>query len=682
VPVRWLADATLLASYPLVVMAGLWPSARAFGVLALVTYLAEARAARDKGALSDLLAQAHLGVTMRFAIRDGALLLLLIRLGEARTAWFVVFAGGLLVLHGVRAVHSGLALFVVRRRRLPVVTRGIDLAELRIPDAPPRLLAERHVRTLLHLDVFPLAGAVVGAVVGSAAWPALTGLAVAYGLGVAAIAVMARHAWRCRHLGDSARVMEVVNGRIRELKPEVVLYFSGSLDSAYQVNMWLSTVDRLDRRTLILLRERGMVDLLGNTTSPVVCVPAAFDVMMLDLSDVSVALFTANVGKNLHMLRFSGIKSVFLNHGDSDKPASFNPFSKAYDEVWVAGPAGRDRYREADVGVRDDEIVEVGRPQLAQVAVGRSTPDPMFTVLYAPTWEGWSDDLLHTSVPGLGRDIVRMLLEQVPNLRVLYKPHPLTGARDPAVVQAHDEIVEMIERANAGRAASGGFPDPTPEQIPAAGRLSELTRRIATVRAGGPARRVRKSADEAELSRDGAGVDPARGAALREATEAWHEAYWSAGGWWWHRVITGPDPQLYECFNRCDLLITDISSVASDFIVSGKPYAVTNVGGLGDGEFRELFPTAATGAYVINPGCAELPEILAEARKEGPDRLAAERRAHQAYLLGPDNVDAFTRFANAVDRLIDDGAQNPAPEPVPQPAVADRAGSVAVGDVE
>ena len=87
--------------------------------------------------------------------------------------------------------------------------------------------------------------------------------------------------------------------------------------------------------------------------------------MNMDLSTVRVALYAANVGKNIHLLRVPTMKHVFIGHGDSDKLASVNPFSKVYDEVWTAGRAGRDRYAIADVGVRDDDIVEVGRPQLA-----------------------------------------------------------------------------------------------------------------------------------------------------------------------------------------------------------------------------------------------------------------------------------------------------------------------------
>jgi hypothetical protein len=385
---------------------------------------------------------------------------------------------------------------------------------------------------------------------------------------------------------------------------------------------------------VIILRERPMVPLLGRTKTPVLCVPKAMDLVRLDLSSIRTALYPANVGKNLHMLRMSGIRSAFINHGDSDKPASFNPFARAYDEVWVAGPAGRERYLTMRTGVRDEDIVEVGRPQLAPIDTSGVTPDPMFTVLYAPTWEGWSDDLAHSSVATMGPAIVRALLDHAPQVRVLYKPHPLTGTRDPKAIERHNEIVAMIERANAGRPASGGEH---------ADRLKTLTRRLDALAGDETA------GDEAQLTRDSA----AAGAAddRREIEEAWTAAYWQAGGPLRHRVITGPRPHVYDCFNHADLLITDISSVAGDFIVSGKPYAVTNVKGLSGEEFRQLFPTAALAAYLISPDCAELGQILAHAQGEGPDPLTERRRELRTHLLGPDGLDSAKRFGAAVSAL-------------------------------
>ncbi|NEE54964.1 hypothetical protein G3M55_61585, partial [Streptomyces sp. SID8455] len=176
---------------------------------------------------------------------------------------------------------------------------------------------------------------------------------------------------------------------LREYQPTAVLYFSGSNESAYQGNMWLETMARVEGRPLIIMRERGLVPQLSETSVPVLCIPAGTHLMNLDLSTVRVCLYPANVGKNIHILRVPTMKHVFIGHGDSDKLASVNPYSKVYDEVWTAGRAGRDRYALADVGIRDEDIVEVGRPQLEPILSWTgAVKNPIPTVLYAPTWEG------------------------------------------------------------------------------------------------------------------------------------------------------------------------------------------------------------------------------------------------------------------------------------------------------
>ena len=86
-------------------------------------------------------------------------------------------------------------------------------------------------------------------------------------------AIMLIHARRNRHLGDTRRVLSTVHDQVLGYQPEVVAYLSGSRDSIYQINMWLSTLARLDRPTMIILRDRYLVPLLGRTSLPVICVP-------------------------------------------------------------------------------------------------------------------------------------------------------------------------------------------------------------------------------------------------------------------------------------------------------------------------------------------------------------------------------------------------------------------------
>jgi hypothetical protein len=675
--VRLVSAAALLASYPLLFVAALLPHGTAgrlggcwlFLTVAIVSYLAEMWSWRVVPDLMNTLNWVQAGTQLRWAFRELALIILLARVLSPSSA-LVAFAGGLIILHAVRAICSALIIYVTQCRTLPAVTRNVDLDGLRIPNAAPAWLASNDAQKLLYLDAIPVAGGVTAALTADMAW-AYAGLSLALAVSAILCVIMAGFARRNRHLKRPARVLSAIRQQVAAHRPEIAVYLSGSEESIYQINMWLSTLARLRRPTVIILRDRFLVPLLGRTSLPVVCVDDPVDQMNFELPSVRVALFPANTAQNIVQLRVPGVRSAFIGHGDSDKASSVNPFSKVYDQVWVAGQAGRDRYLRAQVGVRDEDIVEVGRPQLADIrTVADDTADRMFTVLYAPTWEGWTDS--ETSFKIMGLRIVQALIEHAPQVRVLYKPHPLTGVRDRSLVAVHEAIVALIEQANDEQRRSGSWPAEAAageaDRQAAASELSHISARMTKLTdgsdpsPGGWASWRRPLRDEATLSRDSrpAGADDADWTRL---TDAWHAAYWRSQGWWQHRVITGPLPVLYDCFNHADVLISDISSVVSDFVASGKPYIVTNPDGLNEREFGEKYPTAAA-AYLLDLDCASLSDILAQATSPGDDRLAEARRELRSYLLGPDDLDAQTRFAAAVDALAESGARITGPDSI------------------
>jgi len=260
----------------------------------------------------------------------------------------------------------------------------------------------------------------------------------------------------------------------------------------------------------------------------------------------------------------------------------------------------------------------------------------------------------------MGPKIIRTLIAHEPRLRVVYKPHPLTGTRDPRATRAHRQIVALIEQANRQREAGGSGPPGESEsgRLAAAADLSRLGAQLSGLAGGAPAQGwaawLRPQADEATLSRDSMpGTDG--DAEWRQLTDAWHAAYWRSQEPWRHRVVTGPLPTLYDCFDHADLLISDISSVVADFIATGKPYAVANPDGRDEAGFRAEFPTAAA-AYLLDADCAALPDVIAQATGPDPDRLAGARRELKGYLLGPDHPDALARFSDAVEALATRGA--------------------------
>ncbi|MGR8010577.1 hypothetical protein [Streptomyces hypolithicus] len=651
------AAAVIGLGYPCIMLAALIPNLWIFAGAGVATYVADHYLHRCGSYLINRLGKVRAGLSIRFLVRQLLLILLLARMEFADQRIFYVTIAGLLLFYGFQAPHGALVALIRMRRRMPVVTRNIDLGALNIPAAPPKALLHRSAEKMLHLDVFALAGVLIAVESGTYAI-GYAGLAVSLGLGVAYLAALTPYLRPGRRVPPVDTVLASIDDWLREYRPNVVLYFSGSRESAYQVNMWLDTMKQLDGRPLIILRERHIVPQLAPTSVPMICVPSATHLMNLDLSTVRVALYAANVGKNIHLLRVPTMKHVFIGHGDSDKVASINPYSKVYDEVWSAGRAGRDRFALADVGVRDEDIVEVGRPQLAPIQTWSGAPKhPVPTVLYAPTWEGWDDNPGNTSLLLAGENIVGQLLANPEPVRVLYKPHPFTGTRSPVAKAVHARITAMVETAAAGRATDPRWAEEgaalRSQQLAARAELDRIEERLGELGGNGKpnsGKNGQNGQDEAEKSRD-ALADPAREAELAQLRHTWNAAYWRSFGWWEHRVITGPEPHLYDCFNESDGMVSDISSVVSDFIASGKPYAVTDSAELGVEEFKRQ-NTAVRAAVILSNDAAELGELLATVTAgERADALAEARRELKTYLLGPDEPPSIVQFNDAVRAL-------------------------------
>ncbi|MFD7131783.1 hypothetical protein [Streptomyces sp. NPDC059894] len=666
------AAALMTLGYPGLMLAALVPSVPAFAAVAAVTYLADLYLHRRGSYLIALLGKVRAGLSTRFLIRELLLILLLARLGHSEEPAFYAAIACFTAFFGLQAPHGALVTLIGNRRQMPVVTRNVDLASrMRIPDAPPRRLLSRAGVKMLHLDLAAVVGLLVYALTDSAP-AAYAGVGVTMVLGVLYVLALVPHLRAHRIPPPADKVLKTVSAWLREYRPETVLYFSGSKDSAYQVNMWLETMEQLDSRPLVILRERYIMEKMAPTTVPVVCVPGGVHLMNMDLSTVRVALYAANVGKNIHLLRVPTMKHVFIGHGDSDKVASVNPFSKVYDEVWTAGRAGRDRYAIADVGIRDEDIVEVGRPQLAPIEPWRGpSEDRIPTVLYAPTWEGWDDNPGNTSLLLAGENIVKKLVAAEPPVRVLYKPHPFTGTRSAKAGAAHRRITALIKKAAAQRAADPRFTADPAAQARAASDLTRLKARLDSLSLAFDDR-----ADEAVTSRDGL-VDMRKHEEAARLRTEWNDAYWRSFPSFEHRVVTGAEPRLYDCFNASEAMVSDISSVVSDFIASGKPYAVTDSAGLGAEEFRRQ-NTAVRAAVILTNGADELDQLLDAVRTPAADPLAEDRKELKEYLLGPDEPTSIEQFNTAVaDLALKAEARNVGQE---SRAVAAAAGEADVAD--
>ncbi|MEH1101443.1 CDP-glycerol glycerophosphotransferase family protein [Micromonospora sp. CPCC 205561] len=568
--------ALLLVAYLVMLAGGVFGWIGVFSVAGLAALAGEYALARWSPATHTLLEKVGLRGDYRQLARDLAIVLLVVatvRPGAAELSLILLLPSAVWLI----SVFAGaLATMIERRNPQSALVRNIELGPMRAAPRPPEWASWLAGDRLALVNVVLAPAAVFAAVLDNPA-PVL-GAGVVAVLAAALVGGLVALTWlRGRGMGQSP-LLPAVQRWLDGYRPEVALYFAGPAKDVYQANMWLAPTEALDQRAVVLLRSKEAFLELADTRLPVICVPAGVDFMNLELGSVRAALYAANVGANIHMLREPGTKHVFVGHGDSDKQASVNPYSKVYDEVWVAGLAGRERYARAGVGVLDSDIVQIGRPQLAGVhTFGAESVDRPFTVLYAPTWEGWlDDDPYHTSLVLMGERIVRGLLATVPAVRLIYKPHPLTGSRAKEARAVHERIVERIR-------AAGGDPDAS-------------------------------------------SLDGTR-----------------------HLVVTGRTPALFDCFNQTDLLISDVSSVVSDFVQSQRPYVVANPGGLPEDEFRRDYPTSR-GAYLLSRDCGELKKIVAVTRA-GDDPMTDARRELKTYLLGPAEENPMERFREEIGRL-------------------------------
>lgn len=109
-----------------------------------------------------------------------------------------------------------------------------------------------------------------------------------------------------------------------------------------------------------------------------------------------------------------------------------------------------------------------------------------------------------------------------------------------------------------------------------------------------------------------------------------------------------PELTLTDCLARADVLLSDVSSVISDFLATRRPVVVTNPEGLPPQEYRARYPSQRA-SYLVGPDLTGFDEAIADAL--GDDPLRPEREALVGYLLGdlPDGPQAA--FDAALVRL-------------------------------
>ncbi|MDQ1572933.1 MAG: hypothetical protein QOH44_492 [Actinomycetota bacterium] len=356
----------------------------------------------------------------------------------------------LVVLHAAHFLRFVLRILVVRRWRSAARWENLDT-----PLTQPRCILGDAGATTVTVPVWltaPLFAAFhylssgyfwVG--IACVAWSIVT---------VIPIAVTILH--NRRMPAESTR-LEVMLDALRSRAPEILVHFNGAEASVYALEQWMRVLEQLDERhrvaILIVDRQRWHNDTILSTRLPIIFIQGAEAIERLvdEVPSLTIALYPRSTPPNKNLLRVPGLFDVFINHGESDKSEPANPAARAFDEIWAVGPAARDRYLAANIGVREDQIRLVGRPQLSQLAAVTKRARALgqqrgCTVVYAPTWEGLFADDGHSSILTMGEQLVSAFLARS-EITLVYAPHPALGSEDERLAKASARISAAIRRA-------------------------------------------------------------------------------------------------------------------------------------------------------------------------------------------------------------------------------------------
>lgn len=366
---------------------------------------------------------------------------------------------------------------------------------------------------------------------------------------------------------------------VADYRPEFIIYTSRPDDASYQITMWLPYLERTGRKFAIVTRNAEPAEALAEqTTAPVIARRSVAELEEILVGSIRAVFYVNASSGNATMVRYRELTHVYLGHGDSDKPPSYNPLHAMFDAIFAAGPAATRRYAAHGVTIDNDKFEIVGRPQLESVqrstAAITRTESP--TVLYAPTWRGHVDETMLYSLPRAPTIIERLLQR---GARVIFRPHPFSYQfeDDTAAIESVHRILAE-DRARTGREHLFG------------------------------------AAAETD-----------------------------------HDVI--------ECANLSDAMISDVSSVVSDYLYSGKPFAMVAVSA-GVDEFVELYPIGQA-AYLLEGDLSNIDHVLD--RLLDTDPLWQQRLNLRADYLGdfPDAnyADHFVAAAERMisERRLDDG---------------------------
>ena len=230
----------------------------------------------------------------------------------------------------------------------------------------------------------------------------------------------------------------------------VAAFFADVPSKIYQIAQWLPVFEKAPThlKPVIITRHAITTEELRKITSLQVIHAPTYDLLMqlLEVSKFKALIYVNNSYQNFQTLAYQQAIHIHVNHGESDKISMVSNQAKAYDKVFVAGSAAKDRYLAAVAWIDETKLIPVGRPQLDLSTTPILDKSALKTITYAPTWEGEDEANNYTSMDHYGIKIINAAVSQS-GCRVIYKPHPrILDSKDSLIINAHKYILNKLAK--------------------------------------------------------------------------------------------------------------------------------------------------------------------------------------------------------------------------------------------
>ncbi|HGY6794033.1 TPA: hypothetical protein ACNTBI_004565, partial [Escherichia coli] len=147
-----------------------------------------------------------------------------------------------------------------------------------------------------------------------------------------------------------------------------LIHTGEGINCSFHIEQWIGEFIASNERFALLIRDINLYNWAITQYPNVDIVYAksaiAVEQVLNQLPYLKAIYYLSNTGNLIHTLRYNIYQHIFLGHGDSDKAASAHKFFRVYDEIWVAGQAHIDRFKNAGFNVEHIKFVKVGRPSL------------------------------------------------------------------------------------------------------------------------------------------------------------------------------------------------------------------------------------------------------------------------------------------------------------------------------